>query len=127
MADLSMIGRSDTIDVSLNPLVLLWMKEKCKRDPIAFCRLIENNKKRFKRLFGTGVNAEEYGYDLAWGIEELGIPIYILSSPKGTIYKIHYPGGDRAFAADRKIGSAITAFLEKLLLDLSGFGINKKG
>ena len=119
---ISLLSRADTVDVSINPLVLLWMKEKAKRDPIAFCRLAENNSKRFKRLYGNGVHAEDVGSEYAWSIEELGIPLFLLSGPSGSIYKIHYPGGDRAFAADRKMGSAITAFLERLLLELSGFG-----
>ena len=124
---LLLLGRSDTVDVAINPLVLLWMKEKAKRDPIAFCRLVENNSKRFKRIYGVGVNAEEVGAELAWSIEELGIPLFLLTSQQGSQYKIHYPGGDRAFAADRKMGSAITSFLERLVLELSGFGsINKK-
>lgn len=118
-----MWGKGDTVDVYANPLVALWMREKAKREPVAFCRLVEDNRERFERLYGKGEKVKSDGQvSRIWELEELGIPLLLGAGERGSIYKIHYPGGERAFAADRKMGSAVTAFLEKLLLNLSGFG-----
>ena len=123
---LDFIGRSDTIDIYGNPLVSLWMREKAKRDPVAFCRLVQNNVERGARIFGKGERVRWGQHQfIAWQLEELGVPFLFLSGSKGTVFLINYPGGDRAFAADRKMGSAITAMLERLLLTLSGFGVGK--
>lgn len=117
-----LLVKAETVDVISNPLVALWLKEKAKRDPTGFCRLAQDNRARFKRLMGAGHRTGANGDELAWAMEELGIPLFLTSSERGSCYRIHYPGGERAFATDRKMGSAITAFLERLLLDLSGFG-----
>lgn len=119
-------GRPDTIDIFCNPLVALWMREKAKRDPVAFCRLVQDNAVRISRLRGKG-NTVRWGQHqfMAWEIEELGVPFLVLTGVKGSVFLVNYPGGERAFAADRKMGSAITAMLERLLLSLSGFGTNR--
>lgn len=121
LADLA--ARKDTIDVFQNPLVGLWMREKAKRDPVAFCRLAQDNTARLTRLMGKGERVAwgQHAF-LAWKLEELGAPLLILTGARGTVFLLNYPGGERAFAADRKMGSAITALLERLLLGLSGFG-----
>jgi hypothetical protein len=117
------LGRPDTIDVFGNPLVGLWMREKAKRDPVAFCRLVQDNTERGARLMGKGERVR-WGQNTftAWELDELGVPFLFLSGVKGSVFLVNYPGGERAFAADRKMGSAITAMLERLLLSLSGFG-----
>lgn len=123
---MSLLTRVETVDVLLNPMVALWVKEKAKRDPVAFCRLAQDNRERFKRLLGKGHVTGGRHHEVAWGVEELGIPLFITSNEVGSSYRIHYPGGERAFATDRKMGAAITAFLERLLVDLSGFGSVRK-
>ena len=121
------LSRSDTIDIYFNPLVALWMREKAKRDPVAFCRLIQDNAIRFERIMGAGVKVRwARGEGLAWEIEELGVPLVVVTSDRGTIFLLNYPGGERAFASDRKMGSALTALLERMLLSLSGFGSGNK-
>lgn len=119
---IGLLAKPETVDVLCNPLVALWIKEKAKRDPLAFCRLAQDNRERFKRLLGSGARVPGKKDEMAWAMEELGIPLFITSAPAGSSYRIHYPGGERSFSTDRKMGSAITAFLERLLSDLSGFG-----
>lgn len=119
---MSLLGKPETVDVMCNPLVALWVKEKAKRDPLAFCRLAQDNRERFKRLYGAGSRSTGKSGEIAWAVEELGIPLFLTSAPSGSAYRIHYPGGERSFSTDRKMGSAITAFLERLLSELSGFG-----
>ena len=126
LADL--VARADTIDVFQNPLVGLWMREKAKRDPVAFCRMAQENEARLARILGKGerVSWSQKSFT-AWKMEELGAPLLILTGARGTVFLLNYPGGERAFAADRKMGSAITALLERLLLSLSGFGAAARG
>lgn len=117
------LGRSDTIDVYASPLVGLWMREKAKRDPVAFCRLVQDNSERARRLLGAGARVHwGQGAFMAWQLADLGVPFVFLSGVKGSVFLVSYPGGERAFAADRKMGSAITAVLERLLTTFSGFG-----
>lgn len=120
------LARADTIDIYSNPLIALWMREKAKRDPVAFCRLVQDNTDRLSRMRGKGEKTR-WGDEpfSAWSIEELGVPFVALSGPRGTVFLVNYPGGERAFAADRKMGSAITGMLERLLLSLSGFSSSK--
>lgn len=120
---LALLGKNETIDVVESPLVAIWLREKAKRDPIAFCRLADDNTERFQRILGKPEKSRNgQGTTWVWGVEEQGVPLLVLSSARGSQYMIHYPGGLRAFGADRKMGSAITKFLERLILDLSGFG-----
>lgn len=119
---MGLLGKPETVDVMCNPLVALWMKEKAKRDPLAFCRLAQDNRERFKRLYGAGFRSQGKGEEMAWAVEELGIPLFLTSARNGSSYRVHYPGGERSFSTDRKMGSAITAFLERLVSELSGFG-----
>ena len=120
---IEILARVDTVDVFQNPLVSLWMREKAKRDPVAFCRLAQDNSERLTRMMDKGDRVRWGRLNcFAWEIQDLGVPFLILTGSHGTIYLVNYPGGERAFAADRKMGSAITALLEKLLLSLSGFG-----
>jgi hypothetical protein len=124
----NLLARSDTIDVFQNPLVGLWMREKAKRDPVAFCRLAQANGDRLARLLGKAERVSwSQKHFVGWKIEELGAPFLILTGARGTVFLVNYPGGERAFAADRKMGSAITALLERLLLNLSGFGAAARG
>lgn len=120
------LARPDTIDIYGNPLVGLWMREKAKRDPVAFCRLVQDNNERAGRLLGKGTRVHWRQSDFtAWELEELGVPFIFLSGVKGSVFLVNYPGGERAFAADRKLGSAITAMLERLLVTFSGFGVGR--
>lgn len=112
--------REETVDVASNATVALWLKEKAKRDPAAFARLVQDNRRRMERLFGRQAGKRSEG--LVWTAEEGGSQMFICSSKDGTVVKIHYPGGERAYAADRKMGSAMTAFMERLMLDLAGQG-----
>ena len=117
------ISRVDTLDVFSNPLVALWMREKAKRDPVAFCRLIQDNSERLSRLMNKSVKVKWGQQDYnGWQVEELGVPFFILTGQRGSVYLVNYPGGERAFSTDRKMGSAITALLERMLLGLSGYG-----
>lgn len=124
---MNLLAKAETVDVLINPLVALWLKEKAKRDPVAFCRLAQDNRERFKRLLGkSGHVTGGQHHEIAWGVEELGIPLFLTSNELGSVYRIHYPGGEKAFATDRKMGAAITAYLERLLQDLSGFGTSRR-
>lgn len=116
-----LLDKIETVDVAASHLVFLWMKEKARRDPTAFCRLTGDNRSRFKNVYGPGEDGSGKNEKI-WALEELGIPIFIISSPSGTVYRINYPGGEVAYSSDRKIGSAISAFLEKTIKELSGFG-----
>lgn len=120
------VSRPDTIDIYANPLVALWMREKAKRDPVAFCRLVQDNTARITRARGSGETVRWGRHTFtAWEVEELGVPFLVMSGSRGSVFVVNYPGGERAFASDRKVGSAITAMLERLILSLSGFGVAK--
>lgn len=122
------LSRSDTVDVFSNPLVALWMREKAKRDPVAFCRLVQDNAERYSRLLGKPEKMR-WGQEMysIWEVEDLGALFLILAGERGSVFLLSYPGGERAFANDRKMGSAITALLERMLIDLSGFGSGNRG
>lgn len=110
----------EAIDIIENPLVSMWMKEKAKRDPLLFCRLIENNLKRYSRWLGSGAKVEESGY-IVWMIKDVHLTLLIGCSVKnGTVFKVLYPAGISSYASDRKFGGAVNASLEKISQKLSG-------
>ena len=120
---IDLLDKGETLDISANTLVALWLKEKAKQDPIAFCRLAGENEKRFERIYGEPDKAKtKEGRVRVWVLPDFGVPFFLISSEKGSRYKINYPGGEKAFSIDRKMGSAITAFLERLIADLAGYG-----
>lgn len=121
---MDLMRKNDTVDVALNPIVLLWLKEKAKRDPAGFARLVQDNRVRIKRLLGghSGSTKEGKSEWSVWIMEEAGSFLFVCSSAEGTVYRINYPGGEKAYSTDRKMGSAMTAFLERFIQDLAGFG-----
>lgn len=104
---------SQEIDIIEHPFVVLWLKDLTKNDPLCFATLIEGNISRFKKQFGqpTG-KTQRY---LFWKKDYLGITIFIYSDNYNTFYKIHYLGAKEIFVQDKKIGSYITGFLDKII------------
>lgn len=118
---LEMLSKKDTVEVIESPLVKMWLKEKAKRDPIAFCRLVQDNTERLSRIWGKAQTRKiSSGLESFWLWEEQGVVFLISSSSRGTRIYLNYTGGARAFMADRRMGSAVTSFLERLVLTLSG-------
>ncbi len=115
---LNLFGTKETVEVSESTIVRLWLKEKARSDPFLFLRLIEDNSKRLERLFGAGVMLKT---EKIWTLEEQGVIFFIASSDKeGSKYFIHYVGGTQAYIGDRKMGTAVCGFLERLLQIFAG-------
>lgn len=124
---ITLLTKKDTVEIIDSPLVKIWLKEKAKRDSVAFCRLVGDNSVRFKRILGKSETRElSFGKEFVWLWEEQGVVFLITSSIKGTRFFINYTGGQRAFIADRRMGSAATGFLERLILALSGNSLSVK-
>jgi hypothetical protein len=114
-------GHPDTVDVFENPVTALWLREKARAEAAAFARLAGDNRERFARVWG-GAPARAQDGSLVWVLAEGGCPLFCASSAEGSFYKIHYVGGKAAYAADRRLGSQMSAFFERLLTELRGAG-----
>ena len=114
-------GHAETVDVFSNPVAALWLKEKARSEPAAFARLAGDNRDRFARAWGAAPAKSQSG-SLVWIMNEAGCPLFAASSAEGSSYKIHYVGGQAAYAADRRMGSAMSAFFERLLNEMRGAG-----
>lgn len=129
----SIITSDKNSDIYDNTIVSIWLKELAKRETKAVARLIGDNSKRLENIFGkpTFERTEKHDWHRVWIIDELGYPLIIFTGKVGTIYKINYPSGTQGFKADRKLGSQITNFLNKLIgrlscshHDGSGYGLS---
>jgi len=114
-------GHPETVDVFANPVAARWLKEKSRSEPAAFARMAGDNRERFARIWGAAPAKSPSG-SLVWILSEGGCPLFAGSAAEGSFYKIHYVGGQAAYAADRRMGSAMSAFFERLLNELRGAG-----
>lgn len=124
---IALLNKKDTVEIIDSPLVKIWLKEKAKRDSVAFCRLVGDNSVRLKKILGNSESRVlSFGKEFVWLWEEQGVVFLITSSIRGTRFFINYTGGQKAFIADRRMGSAVTGFLERLILALSGNSLSIK-
>lgn len=111
------ITNNNEYDISDHPMVLNWMKDLAKNDPLALITLTGGNEKLFKSLFGdSNGRTKRFAY---WKKEHLGMNFIIYSNDVNTFYKIHHLGEYDNFVQDKKIGVYITGFMNKTLKDMS--------
>lgn len=110
------------VDVFKHPMVQRWMTELMNHDSDAFCRLIENNKERFKKKFGspTWVNSNKNKdavelWDYGWAVSKTGLNwLFLTGDFSGTIIKIQMSISEEEFIQNSKMGIGITSYLEEL-------------
>lgn len=106
---------TNEFDIIEHPLVQLWLKDQAKKEPLCLVNITQGNIDFFKKIWGkpTGLT-KRFNF---WKREYLGIVIYVYSDYSSTYYKIQYLGNKENFIADKKIGSYLTGFLNKLSKD----------
>lgn len=107
---------TNEFDLIEHPLVLLWLKEYAKNNPLGLCFLIQGNVDNFKKIWGDPHSStKNYLY---WKKDYLGIVIYVYSDDNATYYKAQYLGDKDMFIQDKKMGSYLTGFLSKLTKEI---------
>lgn len=103
---------TNEFDIILHPLVLLWLKEYAKTEPLGLAFLTQSNQSLFQKKWG---NADGQTQRLQyWRRDYLGITMYVYSDDSISFYKVQYLGDKEAFIQDKKMGSYLTGFLTKL-------------
>lgn len=107
---------TNEFDIINHPLVVLWIKEYIKNDPLAIPFITQGNEGLFKKMWGNPVGqVQNFSY---WKKDYLGITIFVYTDKKTTFYKIQYLGNLDSFVKDKKIGSYLTGFLSKLIKEI---------
>lgn len=108
-----MIFMTNEFDIIEHPLVLAWLKEYAKTEPLGFCFLTQGNTDYFRKIWNKSPTSRTSRYDY-WQINHLGITLFIYSNKDETVYKVQYLGEKDIFLQDKKIGSYIISFIQKL-------------
>lgn len=105
------------IDVIDHHFVSDWMRELAQKDIDGFYRLIGNNVKIFKEIFGKPdwVADGKKGWTHGWSVYENNMNWIIFTGNKGTYFRIKTPVAGKSWLEDPRVGIGITNFLEKLL------------
>lgn len=107
---------TNEFDILEHPLVLLWMKDYAKSEPLGFCFLTQGNHNYFKKIWDSPTGkSQKFEY---WKRDYLGITIYVYSDENSTYYKVQYLGEKEMFVQDKKMGSYLTGFLNKLTKEI---------
>jgi hypothetical protein len=107
---------TNEFDIIDHPLVLLWLKEYLKNEPLGFVFLIQGNLNFFKSIWGDAAGkTQRFEY---WKKDHLGITIYVYADEQSTYYKVQYLGNKEMFVLDKKMGSYLTGFLNKLTKEI---------
>lgn len=106
---------TNEFDIIEHPLVQLWFKDQAKKEPLCLIALTQGNIDFLKKTWGkpTGLT-KRFNF---WRRDYLGIVIYVYTDYVSTFYKIQYLGNKETFVLDKKIGSYLTGFLNKLSKD----------
>jgi hypothetical protein len=107
---------TNEFDIIEHPLVLMWLKEYMKNEPLGVCFLTQGNATLFKQKWGNP-NGQTQKFDY-WKKDYLGITIYVYSDLAQTHYKVQYLGEKDMFIQDKKMGSYLTGFLSKTTKDI---------
>jgi hypothetical protein len=103
---------TNEFDIIEHPLVILWLKEFAKNEPLGLIFLTGGNVSLFKNKWGNPSGAtQNLQY---WKREHSGINIYVYADENITFFKVQYLGDKEKFLQDKKIGTYITGFLSKL-------------
>jgi len=107
---------TNEFDIIDQPIVLLWFKNFAKNEPLGFSFLTQGNDQLFTNMWGKpNGNTQKFNY---WKRDHLGITIYVYSDNHATFYKVQYLGEKTMFQQDKKMGSYLTGFLEKLAKEI---------
>lgn len=106
-------------DIIENPLVFLWFKDLAKNDPLAFSTIIGPNKENFRNNFGQPTKVENKAEH--WTQDYMGIKISLITDNQRTHFKVSYLGEKDIFIQDRKMGTYINSFMNKLIENLNKF------
>ncbi|NCQ52295.1 hypothetical protein GW796_10520 [archaeon] len=107
---------TNEFDIIDHPLVLMWFKDFAKNEARGLAFLTQGNSQYFKSIWG-GHNGKTQKF-LYWKREYLGITIYIYSDDTATFYKVQYLGEKEVFLSDKKMGSYLIGFLNKLTKEI---------
>lgn len=109
---------TNEFDIIDHPLVLFWIKDYAKNEPLGLAFLTQGNQLVFKRKWGPpDGQTQRFQY---WKRDHLGITIYVYSDENMTFYKVQYLGEKEMFTQDKKMGSYLTGFLSKLTKEILG-------
>ncbi len=110
---------TNEFDIIDHPLVVLWLKDMAKTEPLGFAYLIKGNAQYFKTILGNPVGqTQKFPY---WKKEYLGITIFIYSNESDTFYKVQYLGEKENFIQDKKMGSYLIGFLTKFTKEIIAY------
>lgn len=109
------------VDVINHPVVSRWMTETAKQD-IGFCRLVEPNNQRFKKLFGkpNWNHTGNEGWSEGWAVSDNGLNLMLLTGNEGTKFKVVLSISEEEFKNNAKMGLGINSYLQNLMQILMG-------
>lgn len=116
------------VDIIVHPMVMRWLSQTAHQDTDGFCRLVESNNSRFRKMFGVPTwHADgKDGWTEGWAISESGLNWMVLSSPKTstspgiTKFKIVLSISEEEFKNNAKMALGITEYLQYLMQSLMG-------
>lgn len=110
------------VDVADHPNVMLWFKDIARKDPEGFLRLIGDNTKTFKKLWGkeTWTNDGKKGWTHGWALYQSNMHWLVLTGPWGTIFRLRISTQGDEYLSDVKVGTGVVRYLNTLLPMVSG-------
>lgn len=107
---------TNEFDIITHPLVLHWLRDYAKSEPLGLAFLTQGNEKFFQKKWGkSSGQTQRFQY---WKRDHLGITIYVYSDENSSFYKVQYLGEKEMFIQDKKMGSYLTSFLSKLTKEI---------
>lgn len=104
---------TNIFDIYDHPVVALWMKELLKTDPLGLCVLVQSNLELFSKMWEKPTDAK-IGEFTVWKRDHLGITVFAYVNDEITFYKVQYLGEKDMFVNDKRMGTYLTGFLNKL-------------
>lgn len=111
------------VDVADHPNVMLWMKDIAKKDPEGFLRLIGDNTRTFKKMWGkeTWRNDGQKGWTHGWALYQNNMHWLVLTGPFGTIFRLRVSTKGDEYLNDAKVGTGIVRYLNSLLPQVASY------
>lgn len=107
---------TNEFDLMDHPMVFSWFKDFIKNEPLGYIYITEGKDDLFIKKWGKPDG--ELKDTKYWKKDYLGITIYVYSNQKVTYYKVQYLGDKEKYQLDKKMGSYLTGFLNKLIKEI---------